>query len=180
MRKTLTAMALAIAMLFVGFAPATATPVYNDDLGVHEDSIIAAYDACLLWGFEDGTFRPNGDVTESQVQRVAARFDARAYRGEGTMNPATRAYVANAMYVVLRSFTDPTVTYFSDVPPFVDAATFWHPSIEGINMMAETGIMDGYGDGTFGPDNRLTRGQFAKVVVNTHAELDTRDHYCSP
>ncbi|MBN1631552.1 MAG: S-layer homology domain-containing protein [Thermoleophilia bacterium] len=49
---------------------------------------------------------------------------------------------------------------FDDVP-----AT--HPYYVQINAVAGQGIVGGYGDGRFGPDNLVTRQQFAKMIVRT-------------
>ena len=61
---------------------------------------------------------------------------------------------------------------FTDVP-----AT--GPYYEAISAMAEAGAIDGYPDGTFRPDNLVTRRQFAKMLVGAMAlpvaEDDWRD-----
>ena len=48
-------------------------------------------------------------------------------------------------------------TYFSDVPsdsPYADA----------VNKMVESGIIDGYGDNTFRPENGVTRAEMCKMI----------------
>ena len=40
-----------------------------------------------------------------------------------------------------------------------------HPQIEAIEFVSQLGIMRGYGDGVFGPDDYFTREQLATVVV---------------
>jgi hypothetical protein len=49
---------------------------------------------------------------------------------------------------------------FSDV----DGSTLYAAEIE---LLAERGVITGYGDGTFGPDRGVTRQQFAKMIVLT-------------
>ena len=49
---------------------------------------------------------------------------------------------------------------FTDVP----ASHPYHDAIEGI---ADAGVIDGYDDGSFRPDNPVTRQQFAKMIVGT-------------
>ena len=49
---------------------------------------------------------------------------------------------------------------FSDV----DGST---PYAAEIKLLAERGIITGYGDGTFGPDRGVTRQQFAKMIILT-------------
>jgi len=47
---------------------------------------------------------------------------------------------------------------FSDVPSS-------HPYHVQIETLAQLGIIDGYSDGTFRPDEKVTRQQFAKMVI---------------
>ncbi len=47
---------------------------------------------------------------------------------------------------------------FSDVP-----RTHW--AYEAITAMAEKGVIQGYKDGTFRPNNRITRAEFAKIMI---------------
>lgn len=46
---------------------------------------------------------------------------------------------------------------------FVDVTSHWAASY--INDLAEQGVVSGYEDGRYGPDDVLTRGQMAKIVV---------------
>ncbi|MBF6613987.1 MAG: S-layer homology domain-containing protein, partial [Chloroflexi bacterium] len=65
--------------------------------------------------------------------------------------------------------TQPTVTActisFSDVPP---SNTFY----ANIECLACKGIVSGYDDGTFRPNNQVTRGQIAKIVSNSVGYTD--------
>jgi hypothetical protein len=170
--RTITASIAAAAMTLSLAAPAAAQPaVYSDPLGVHANDINAAYSACLLWGHTDGTYRPNDNVTEAQVQRTVARLGRYEYRGTGTMQPASRVYVANALYHLLGFTADTDRTSFSDVP--LD-----YQGLESINAAVDAGIMDGYADGTFGPEGRLTRGQFAKIVMGVYAHNGYEPFFC--
>lgn len=49
---------------------------------------------------------------------------------------------------------------FSDVPP-------GSPFYEFVERIASRGIIGGYGDGTFRPGNKASRGQVSKIVANT-------------
>lgn len=44
-----------------------------------------------------------------------------------------------------------------------------HPYYTAIESMADAGIIGGYLDGTFGPDNPVLRAQFAKMICGTRA-----------
>ena len=54
----------------------------------------------------------------------------------------------------------PGTSTFSDVPAS-------HPYHDAIIGMADQGIINGYTDGTFGPDRRVWRQHFAKMIVGT-------------
>lgn len=47
-----------------------------------------------------------------------------------------------------------------------------HPYAEGINALTSSGIVKGFGDGTFKPDATVTRGQAAKMIAGA-LKLDT-------
>ncbi len=51
---------------------------------------------------------------------------------------------------------------FSDIPS-------GHPYAGAIADLSQRGIISGYADGSFGPDNPVTRQQFAKMIVRTLA-----------
>lgn len=65
-----------------------------------------------------------------------------------------------------------TMILFVTAIPFAHAAktTFWdvphsHWAYEAITQMAEQGIISGYNDGSFRPDNRISRAEFAKIMI---------------
>jgi len=47
---------------------------------------------------------------------------------------------------------------FPDVPPY-------HPYALSVVALSEAGVVDGFGDGSFGPEKRVTRQQFAKMIL---------------
>lgn len=59
-------------------------------------------------------------------------------------------------------------TYFSDVP--ADS-----PYAEAITKMVESGIINGYGDNTFRPENGITRAEMCKMINLTFNYVDTKD-----
>ena len=80
---------------------------------------------------------------------------------DGTIGPnrnITRAEVAMMFYRLLR---DPYVSggkYFSDVEE--DA---WY--VEAVSTLSALGIIEGYRDGSFGPDKSITRAEFTAIAV---------------
>jgi hypothetical protein len=84
---------------------------------------------------------------------------------DGTFRPqnnATRGQIAKIVSEAA-GFNDPvpsTQQHFSDVPP---GSTFW----VWIERLASRNIVSGYGDGTYHPENNVTRGQASKIIAIT-------------
>jgi hypothetical protein len=68
--------------------------------------------------------------------------------------------VAIAAFLVVVSPAPATDVSFSDVPAS-------YPNAEAIADLSGRGIINGFADGTFRPDNPVTRQQFAKMIVKT-------------
>lgn len=88
----------------------------------------------IAGGYADGTFRPNADVTRSQMA----------------------AFLARAL----------------DLPPATSGGGF--PDVHGahaaaVDAVAAAGITSGYGDGTFRPEQAVTRGQMATFLLRALA-----------
>lgn len=86
-------------------------------------------------GYGDGLVGPNNNITRAQVCQIIYRLMTEEYRNYyyGTTNP------------------------FSDVSK--DA---WYN--EAVSTAALAGIVKGYSDGSFGPNNPITRAEFAQIV----------------
>ncbi len=89
----------------------------------------------IIEGMPDGGFEPTGTLTRAQAAKIIAYMD-----GVGK-------YAA-----------DPAETPFTDVP-----STHWASGY--IAYCAEAAIIDGYGDGNFGPSDKLTGYQWAKMLI---------------
>lgn len=79
--------------------------------------------------------------------------------GNGNFGPQdniTRAELAT----ILARFCDETVTADGDM--FTDIAGHWARNY--INVAAKAGLVTGYGDGTFGPDNLITRAETVTMI----------------
>ncbi|MGW5982886.1 S-layer homology domain-containing protein [Bacillus mycoides] len=78
----------------------------------------------------------------------------------GFGDPITRGQVARLLYAYIEPVTDPTAPPFKN--PFNDVKdTMFEKEILAI---VKAGIMNGYGNGKFGPDDTLTREQLASVL----------------
>ncbi len=99
-------------------------------------------------GYEDGTFKPD--------------------------NPITRAESAKIISVALKGFDNKKVydSSFSDIPE-----DSWYKNIVG--YMEELKAIDGYEDGTFKPDSKITRAEFATIVarLNGYKEADVESKF---
>ena len=88
--------------------------------------------------------------------------------GGGLFGPddnMTRAQAAQMFYNLLLDKDVPITVSFSDVAP--DA---WYATA--VNTLASLGIVTGYGNGMFGPDDSITRAQFTTIAMR-FANLDT-------
>ena len=88
-------------------------------------------------GYEDGTVRPNSEISRGEVATVFYRL----LRDEMRKTNWSRD----------NSYTDMTLDMWSD---------------SAVSTLSKMGIISGYPDGTFRPDESITRAEFAKVAVN--------------
>ncbi|WP_167859536.1 Ig-like domain repeat protein [Paenibacillus cymbidii] len=102
-----------------GWSAATAAP---------EETKHEAY----MFGYEDGTFRPNNSVTRAELAAIIARV---FHKEAGT--PAD-------------DFSDVTDSHWAQAD---------------IAQAARMGVLDGYPDGSFKPEQPITRGEMATVAV---------------
>ena len=81
--------------------------------------------------------------------------------------PATRALLAQTLWTLFDCPAAESDVYFSDLPADTDAA-------QAIRWAAQSGLIVGYGDGTFRPDESVTREQTA-VILCRYAALRGAD-----
>jgi hypothetical protein len=168
-------------------APETTGPVFSDVSGPHAESIYKVAAAGIAEGYDDGTFRPNNGVTRAQMASfltralqlplpdtvpfsdvsgphaaaIAAVADAGIAFGysDGTYRPGetvTRAQMASFLARALG--VDPASGHgFSDIADSVHS--------DAIASVAEAGIAEGYSDGTYRPNQTVTRAQMASFLA---------------
>jgi hypothetical protein len=119
----------------------TGTPTFSDvePGSPFYDWIETAAADGIVSGYADGTFRPNNYVTRGQLSKIDVIAASQVFHWE-ILNPVT-----------------PT---FSDVPPGSAFYTY-------IETVACHGVVSGYADGTFRPNNNAIRAQIAKIVCLT-------------
>ncbi|MEK4129909.1 S-layer homology domain-containing protein [Solibacillus sp. FSL W8-0474] len=102
------------------------------------------------------------DAIQSLVKRdIINGYEDKTYRPNATL---TRGQTAKILANLLNLDTSSKLSKFTDIPTSSEY-------IGAINALAERGIINGYEDGTFKPSAPITRGQMAKIIVNTF-ELD--------
>ncbi|MBR4893561.1 MAG: S-layer homology domain-containing protein [Clostridia bacterium] len=90
----------------------------------------------LLKGYEDGTFGPDKTITRAEFAAVVVRMLGMEVAASGVA----------------------TATNFIDVP-----ATHWAAGY--VKIANQKGIINGYGDGNFGPEDEVTYEQAIKMLV---------------
>ena len=133
--KKLLALVLALAMAFGTFSFAAAAP--EDVVGTdYEEAVVRLVALGIIDGFEDGTYRPDEQVTRAQFAKIVV-----ASLGVGE----AAQYAKGA-------------TKFADVP-----ADHWATGY--INVAVDMGVIAGYPDGTFKPENQVTFAEAIKMIV---------------
>ena len=113
----------------------------------------------------------NADPFDTGVGNWLNTKDHNAYLGGyggGLFGPddnMTRGQAAQMFYNLLLDKDVPITVSFTDVAPDTWYAT-------AVNTLASLGIVTGYGNGQFGPDDSITRAQFTTIAMR-FANLDT-------
>lgn len=117
---------------------------------VHVDGWYAPYaevaqEEGLMEGYSDGSFQPNTKVNRAEALKVLVE----GVLGEDILIDPSQG--------LLGSFN-------LDENPFSDVDLDEWYAVH-VLYAYMNGIVSGYGDGTFGPDNSMTRAEFSKVIV---------------
>jgi flagellar hook assembly protein FlgD len=119
---------------------------YPTDIENHwaKDYIKAAYDLCLLSGYVDKTFRPNQSVTRAE---------------------ATKMVLAAANIKPAEGCKDTHCGANYQVKVWTDITALWQG--QWIRAARDLGIVEGYPDNTFRPNNLVTRAEAAALISKT-------------
>ena len=112
-----------------GFGGASQGLVQKETKQVTERGRHEAY----MYGYTDGTFRPDANITRSEAAAMIARL---------------KGY----------DLSDKTA------PKFSDTKVGWFKAA--INAVFKNGLMKGYQDGSFRPNEKITRAEFAQMIKN--------------
>ena len=104
-------------------------------------------------------------VTDSRGNEVKLTAQS---GGKYTFTMPSRAVTVKATFTLLLDDTQKPCDGGADCPSrsFTDlrsVGTWYH---EAVDYVLRNGLMGGYGNGTFGPNNNLTRAQFAQILFN--------------
>ena len=141
-----------------------------------EDRIFKLIASGDFGAVKSGSLRPQvfSDVSPSHTYAAAIRFlkennIVNGY-GDGTFKPDNTINRAEAVKILLTGNNIVAINgkkSFPDVP-----ATAWFAPY--VTTAADLGIIRGYGDGNFRPDNTISRAEFIKVAILT-AEFEVGD-----
>ena len=163
-----------------------------------------------IFGYPDGTFRPNGNMRRSEAAAIFARLIAEA-KNESISGRASfkdvdsdewyASYVAYLeKYDVIRGYSDNTfradnqvtraefvamsVRYydlFGDLPSVSNtnrysdvSSSYW--AVKEISVAKEIGWLNGYADGTFRGDNKITRAEAVTVINHATERNPDKEH----
>ncbi|MHB9148964.1 MAG: S-layer homology domain-containing protein [Thermoleophilia bacterium] len=131
-------------------------PVWQPETRLDPDYVVPPWGpmpvpADVFWNSSTRTavLSPQADLRGHTVHTVLVTYDARAV--DGVPVDTNRA----ATFLTERT---PDPPFFSDVPPD-------HRFRLAIETLFDAGVISGRSDGTFGPDERVTRGQLATMLV---------------
>lgn len=116
---------------------AFAAPVFTDQAAIDNTTAVAVLNELdILTGYTDGSFKPEGILTRAEGAAIITRL----LLGDKAEDQMAAGKV------------------FSDV-----AATDWHAGY--VAYCASEGIIAGYGNGAFGPNDTLMVAQFGKMLL---------------
>lgn len=105
----------------------------------------SAFDNNIIYGFKNGLY-PNTPASRGMVVTILAKA--------ACFNEIDKHFAENYT-------SHPNYTYAA--LPDVPINAYYAPYVA---FFYDKGIISGYNDGTFGPENPITRGEIAKIVVN--------------
>lgn len=137
MKRTFCALLTAAGLcLTLAVLPAPAS-AFTDVSGDTAEAVEVLYSLGIVSGYSDGAYHPSDGLTRAQFCKLAVLAEG---HGDQVTGSAYR-------------------TLFSDVTGSHWAAPY-------INLAYEEGLVSGYGDGTFGPDDAVTVGQAVTVALH--------------
>ena len=143
----LLALVMTMSLVTVG---ASAKTAFTDDKDITEVEAVEVLSAMgIIDGYKDGSFKPQGTLNRA----AGAKFIAYLMLGEKNADGLKA-----------------TGTVFEDVAADYALAPY-------VEWCAKMGIVDGYGDGKFGPTNTLTQAAFGKMLLTALGYDSAKEGY---
>lgn len=130
-------MLLLLAFMVLAACPAAASSFTDMAQTPYEHAVSELEALHIINGYEDGTFRPDNELTRAEFCSLMIN----------TMGLEELA-------------ASPAETEFTDVP-----ASHWASGC--IKLAYDMGVINGYGDGYFGPEDKVTYVQTLKMLLNS-------------
>lgn len=132
-------------------APEEAALDFSDADSIAEpflDAVSWGVETGIIKGYEDNTFRPNLPITRAQMATFMARF-----------------------MLMTETFDEAKMDELKKPCSFVDSADIAAPYVESVNIIANLGLMQGFGNGVFAPNGTANRGMAATVLMRAYQLL---------
>ena len=120
-------------------------------------------------GYSKDTYKDSAAINEDCEDAIELMYALDIMKGDnnGNFNPEatiTRAEVAKMIYVILNYGDDDKAVNYTGAKIFSDvAAGVWYEGY--VNYAATTKLVQGRGDGTFGPNDPVTCAEAAKMLL---------------
>ncbi|NLY20188.1 MAG: S-layer homology domain-containing protein [Tissierellia bacterium] len=218
--KKLLSLASISILLITCSEPVNANVTYSD-MGGHWSTnyVTKLSDSNLINGYDDGTFKPNNDITKAEFFKIINNLAGLKKSYSVTFKDVSRsdwfydevAKGIKAGYIVPTTgnlYPEKPITrqeamyiigYMYDLTPmpeslknFSDASLIREDAKGYVGALIFYGIVDGYPDGEFKPDNPISRGEVSKildllisklkapdekVILDSEIKFGAKDHY---
>ncbi len=186
------ALLLVFAMVFTTFAAVTVSAqTFSDVSGHWAEALIDKWSASgVINGYEDGTFRPDENITRAEIAKVisvskgyteeaAIAFSdvseddwfmpslkkcvAKNVIGgyeDGTFRPDTYVNREEAATMIVRAYNINATALLS----FTDSSDISPWAQNAVTALVGANVINGYEDGSFGPKNSITRAELVKML----------------
>ena len=125
------------------YEPTTIYAIW-DEVEEEPEEIKGMTHKAYIFGYPDGTVRPNGEITRAEAAAMLARL------------------------LEIESIGS------AEAPMFPDTPSAWYN--KAINAVVQRGIMKGYPDGTFKPNEPITRAEFTQMI----STIDNKPYGTAP
>ncbi|MEE1042740.1 MAG: S-layer homology domain-containing protein, partial [Clostridia bacterium] len=129
---------LAMLVVFMMVVSTVAFAAFTDvaDTSSYATAIDVDVDLGIIKGYDDNTFRPEGEITRAEFAAIVVRLLGQEAQSAGAA----------------------ASTQFADVP-----ASHWAAGY--INIAVQAGVINGYGNGNFGPDDLVAYQDALTMMV---------------